>query len=445
MNVYHALTEGIRDIGSHKFRSFLTIMGVVFGVSSLMTMFAITEGMAVSMRSQISGYGDADKIHVGRAAPPASQADIADRSPGITYRDVLALRVASPLIAWVSPLVSHTAWVNYENRGLRGRIVGTEEGYLEMDKLSIHTGRYLTPFDQASRARVAVLGSQFWKELFPEGPESALGKKIKIQGVSFEVVGTFPEYMTREQERARQLGKAEPSKGAPRRGRNRPGNQAWDPYPYKNQIVSIPITTMQAIFKSAVSTDANVGPDTKLDYFQVGPKDPMQKAIVAEQIRNVLLVTHEGIEDVGIDTHEQKVEDVEKSVRSARLSGAIIAGIGLVVGGLGICNIMLASIVDRIREIGVRMALGATPRNIFFQLLMEAFLLALGGGLLGVAAGYGLVFVLDDVLQIPNQPIIELDGVGLSFAFAIATGIVAGLYPSLKASRLKPVQALQFD
>jgi putative ABC transport system permease protein len=183
----------------------------------------------------------------------------------------------------------------------------------------------------------------------------------------------------------------------------------------------------------------------RLDHFQVGPFDPMQKSVVAEQIRNVLLVTHNGIEDVGIDTHEEKIEDVEKAVRAARLSGGIIAGIGLVVGGLGICNIMLASIVDRIREIGVRMALGAAPGDIFIQVLMEAFLLAVFGAVLGVGGGYGLVFLLDAVLQIPNKPIVEWEGVALSFAFAIGTGIVAGIYPSLKASRLKPVQALKFE
>jgi putative ABC transport system permease protein len=443
MNLFFAISEGLRDIASHKFRSFLTMMGVVFGVSSLMTMFAITSGMAVSLRYEISGYGDAEKIHVGRAAPPARQSEIADRSPGITYRDVLALRGASPLIEWVSPLVSHQAWVSYEGRGLRARVVGTEEGYLQADKLSIHTGRYLTPLDQEKRSRVAVLGSQFWKDFFPEGPESALGKKIKIQGVSFDVVGTFPEYLTADQERARAMGKTS-VREARSKSRGRRG-QSWDPFPYKNQVISIPITTMQTLFKSAVTTDAGVGPEMRLDYFQVGPFDPMQKSVVAEQIRNVLLVTHNGIEDVGIDTHEEKIEDVEKAVRAARLSGGIIAGIGLVVGGLGICNIMLASIVDRIRELGVRMALGAAPGDIFIQVLMEAFLLAVFGAVLGVGGGYGLVFLLDAVLQIPNKPIVEWEGVALSFAFAIGTGIVAGIYPSLKASRLKPVQALKFE
>lgn len=443
MNFFFPLKEGMRDIASHKLRSSLTIMGVVFGVSSLMTMFAITAGMAASLRFQIMGYGDADKIHVSRAAPPARQSEIADRSPGMTYRDVLALRAASPLIAWVSPMVAHQTWISFENRGLRGRVVGTEDGYLEADKLAILTGRYLTPLDQAKRSRVAVLGSQFWKEFFPAGPESALGQKIKIQGISFEVVGTFPEYLTRDQERARALGKKSVD-DARQKSRGRRG-QVWDPYPYKNQIISIPITTMQTIFKSAVTTDAGVGPEMRLDFFQVGPVDPTQKPVVAEQIRSVLQATHNGIEDFGIDTHEEKIEEVEKAVRAARLSGGIIAGIGLVVGGLGICNIMLASIVDRIREIGVRMALGAAPANIFSQVLVEAFLLALLGGVLGVGGGYGLVYILDEVLQIPNKPIVEWEGIALSFAFALGTGILAGIYPSVKASRLKPVQALKFE
>ncbi|MDX6765956.1 MAG: ABC transporter permease [Candidatus Methylacidiphilales bacterium] len=440
------MNEGVRDIAAHKFRSFLTILGVVFGVSSLMTMFAITAGMAASMRTNSLSSGEAQKLKVNPSAPPARQRDIAQRSPGITYRDVRALRGVSPWITWICPVASHNTWVSFGNKGLNGNIIGTEEGYLEMEKMSVQHGRFLSELDQANRARVAVLGSRFWSELFPGGPATAVGQTIKIQGVSFEVVGTFPEYLNREMERARAQGKMSVQEARRKsRAGGRGGSRGYDPYPWKNQVVIIPITTMQGIFKSAVAVQNEVGPDLKLDYFQVGLSDPVHKPVVAEQLRNVLRVTHRGIDDVEIETYEETVGDVEKSVRAARLSGGIIAGIGLVVGGLGICNIMLAGIVERIREIGVRLALGATPVDVFVQVLMEAFLLALVGGVLGVACGYGMVYLLDDVLRIPNEPIVEGAGVGLSFAFALATGIIAGLYPSFKAARLQPVQALKAD
>lgn len=444
MNVFFAMHEGLRDIFSHKFRSFLTILGVVFGVSSLMTMFAITAGMTASMRSLIMNTGDGEKIAINPAAPPARQSEIASRSPGLTYRDVRALRGSSPLITWIGSASRMPAWVSHRNTGLGAGILGTEEGHLEMDRLEILTGRYLTAMDQEAKARVAVLGSRYWKELFPAGPESALGATIQIRGVNFTVVGTFPEYLTPEQQRARELGILDVQQ-ARRQSRGSRGG-AWDPYPWKNQVIAIPLTTMQAIFKSSnVQGGVDLGPDAKLDQIQVGIRDPARKPELAEHIRNVLLHTHKGIEDFSIETHEEKIADVEKEVRAARLSGGIIAGIGLVVGGLGICNIMLASIVDRIREIGVRLALGATPLNVFTQVLMEALLLALIGGALGVAAGFGMVYLLDEVLKIPSRPVVESQGVALSFAFAVVVGMVAGIYPAWKASRLKPVQALKFD
>jgi putative ABC transport system permease protein len=444
MNIFYAMNEGLRDIFSHKFRSFLTILGVVFGVSSLMTMFAITAGMAVSMRSLIMNTGDNHKLAINPSAPPAHQSEIASRSPGLTYQDVRALRGSSPLIAFIGCASRIPGWISYRNVGFGGTILGTEEGHLEMDRLEILTGRYLTAMDQETKARVAVLGSRYWKELFPEGPEAALGATIQIRGVNFTVVGTFPEYLTPEQQRARELGIMDVQQ-ARRQARGARGG-AWDPYPWKNQLVAIPLTTLQAIFKSAnVQGGVDLGRDIKLDQIQIGIRDPARKSELAEHIRNILLHTHKGIEDFSIDTHEEKIAGVENEVRAARLSGGVIAGIGLVVGGLGICNIMLASIVDRIREIGVRQALGATPLYLFTQVLMEALLLALMGGVLGLAAGFGMIYLLDEVLKIPSRPVVEFQGVVLSFAFAVAVGIVAGIYPAWKACRLKPVQALKFD
>ena len=136
---------------------------------------------------------------------------------------------------------------------------------------------------------------------------------------------------------------------------------------------------------------------------------------------------------------------MQEQVQATRLSGALVAGIGLVVGGIGITNIMLASIVDRIREIGIRRAIGAKPRDIFIQVIMEAFLLALLGGILGVLAAFGMVKFLDNVAQIPSQPVLKAYAIVTSFSFALVTGLLAGIYPAWKASSLPPVQALKFD
>lgn len=444
MNLWFAMVEGWGDILSHKLRSLLTVLGVVFGVASLMTMLAITAGMASNMKDALLNTGDGEKIAIRPAAPPESQREIAARSPGLTYRDVEALRGSSPLITWIGYSSNYGGWFRYLDRSSGGQVVGTGAGYLEMDRMEVRHGRFLTDLDQETMARVVVLGSRIWKELFPQGAEGAIGRTIQIRGVNFTVVGTFPEYLTPGQQRAAAQGitRTEQERRQARGGRGR----QWDPYPWKNQVAVIPLSTMQAIFKSVNMQDGvDQGPDERLTQIQVGISDPARKRELAEHVERVLLFTHRGIQDFSIETHEDRVDQVEAEVRATRLSGGIIAGIGLVVGGVGITNIMLAGIVDRIRELGVRLAVGARPWHLFLQVLVEAVLLALLGGILGVVTGLGMVYVLDKVLMIPTRPVMEEWAVGLSFAFALVTGIVAGIYPAWKASQLKPVEALKFD
>ncbi|NJK93476.1 MAG: FtsX-like permease family protein, partial [Blastochloris sp.] len=140
-----------------------------------------------------------------------------------------------------------------------------------------------------------------------------------------------------------------------------------------------------------------------------------------------------------------RFEEIEQQVWATRFSGGLIAGISLLVGGVGIMNIMLASITDRIREIGVRRALGALPSDIFIQVVMEALLLAVVGGILGIAVAQGMIYFLDQVAQIPNRPEAEAWAVMMSFAFALVIGLLAGIYPAFRASSLRPVEALKFE
>jgi putative ABC transport system permease protein len=163
------------------------------------------------------------------------------------------------------------------------------------------------------------------------------------------------------------------------------------------------------------------------------------------QIRSVLDLSHRGVDDYDLETREEWFDRMEASVRAARLSGGLISAISLVVGGIGIMNIMLASISERIREFGIRLAVGARPKDIFWQILVESMLISLIGGLLGIVASLGLIEILKMISPTENVPILTADGIIFSVAFAIVAGLVSGLYPAAKAAKLDPITALRYE
>jgi putative ABC transport system permease protein len=183
----------------------------------------------------------------------------------------------------------------------------------------------------------------------------------------------------------------------------------------------------------------------KLDDLTVRVGDLSRFPAALEQVRAVLHQTHRGVDDFELDTREDWFDSVESNMRAARLSGGLISAISLVVGAIGIMNIMLASISERIREIGIRLAVGARPGDIFLQILVESVLVSAIGGVLGIGASLGLVEVLKSISPTENVPIITAGGVVFSVIFALVAGLLSGIYPGLKASRLNPINALRYE
>jgi putative ABC transport system permease protein len=445
MNIFNAIIEGVRDLWSHKFRSVLTILGVVLGASALMTMDAITEGIAVSMRYQMLSTGDHIKIRLRNTSPPPDQLSMADTSAGLTTRDVLAIKQNIDLVDWVSPETEMRILATFENKRDRTTLKGVTAGILKQDMHEQPIGRFFSDLDIENKNRVCLLGGRVYEKLFPDNYENAIGATIRINGIAFKVIGIFPFYLNMTQQRELESGEYQRKLERENKQKRRDRFILNDSFPWKNDAVMIPITTFQDTFKSEASSTQLIGDDVPLNGIQIGSRDPERMDELIQRVRSLLLITHKGIEDFQIEHSLDRLKEVDLQAASARLSGTIIAGIGLIVGGVGIANIMLASIADRIREIGIRRAIGARGADIFFQVIMEALMLGLIGGVVGVGTGCLLIYILDEVVQIPNQPILTWGAVAFSFGFSLITGLLAGIYPAAKASALSPVEALRYN
>jgi putative ABC transport system permease protein len=196
-------------------------------------------------------------------------------------------------------------------------------------------------------------------------------------------------------------------------------------------------------FRAGAGTNSTPDPRLTTVYFKVKDLDQLNNAL--QQVKNVMTHTHKGIEDFAFNTQENWSENIATSIRNARLSGSIIAAISLLVGGVGIMNIMLASITERVREIGVRKAIGATFFDIFIQILVESVVIAVIGGVAGLLASKGLVELLSLLSPDANTPVITVEAMLLAFSFSVLVGVLAGIFPGLKAARLDPIQALRYE
>ena len=454
MNLFNTLLTGLKEVWAHKFRSLLTMFGIVLGVASLVGMSALIKGMENGMRESMVAMGGADKVLLEMQPVPAYQDHLADQAPGRTIRDVHALSQGAPLLSVVSPEmgIEDAILTRGEKYCDPSECVGVWPAVLAMNLHTVEHGRFFTAIDEERANAVCVIGTGIRDALFGS-PEQAgreiipIGETIQISGQPFTIVGMFTRYMSEKEAKEREIARRtpKPAEGevqGPKRQKGWGGRGGWA-FTRKNMTVYMPLNTAWVRFRAAGDKDGI--PDPRLSDIDVKVADLSRLEAALQQARNVLLVTHNGIEDFNFRTQENQIESINKQIDNARMSGGIIAGISLLVGGIGIMNIMLASINERIREIGTCKALGATGSEIFIQIIVESVVLSVLGALLGLVASAGLVDVLSLISPTGNTPVITWQAQGIAVGFSAGVGIVAGLFPALKAARLSPIQALRYE
>jgi putative ABC transport system permease protein len=412
MDLREALQSGIDSLRAQRLRAFLTMLGMIFGVGAVIAMLSIGAGAEAQAMLLIDAMGVRNVVvQVREPARDNELLELRRSSVGLSERDARAIAEAVPGVARVAQKsVVETYKVLGEAGRAKPRVFGVSPGYFELQRLSLLEGRFFDPRDEAEFAQVCVIGENARRELFGFGP--ALGRALKVNERWLTVVGV--------------LGQA---RGA---GREVQGvtlaSTADDVY--------LPVTTAQRKFAAPPLRSA-------LDELVVEMEAGHPPQLAAAAIETLLLRLHGGAKDFALVVPEALLEQSRRTQRLFDLVMGSIAGISLLVGGIGIMNIMLATVMERTREIGIRRAIGATRKDIRNQFVIEAFTLAATGGLLGVVMGVAISKGV--ALWAGWETVVTLGSILLATLVSVGVGLVSGLYPATRAAALDPIESLRYE
>ena len=412
MNYTNLLKIALRAIAANKLRAFLTALGIIIGVASVITMLAIGQGSKRSIQANIAEMGsNMIMIHPGADMRGGVRQD-ASAMETLKLTDYESIKDECNYIKGISPMVSKSGQWIYGNNNTPSSIYGVNQDYLEIRQLSVSDGEVFTEADIKSSAKVCILGQTVVDNLFPDDADP-IGKVVRFNSIPFRVIGVLKK-----------------------KGYNSMGMDQDD-------LALAPYTTvMKRILAQTYLGSIQCSAVTE------GVTDKATEQITTILRRNHKLkdateTTEADADDFNIRSQEELASMMNSTTDMLTILLGCVAGISLIVGGIGIMNIMYVSVTERTREIGLRMSVGARGIDILNQFLIEAVLLSVTGGLIGVLLGVGASYAVNLIVHWPIY--IQLWSIIMSFAVCTFTGVFFGWYPAKKAAQLDPIEAIRYE
>ena len=407
MNVINLFKIALRAIAANKLRSFLTMLGIIIGVASVIAMLAIGQGSKQSIQANIAEMGsNMIMIRPGQDKGPGGARGDASEMQSLKLKDYETLCEQAKYLAAISPSVSASGQFIYGNNNTPSTVYGISPDYMEIRRLKVEDGEMFTEDDIKTSAKVCLIGKTVADNLFPDG-QDPVGRVIRYKSIPLRVIGVIK------------------AKGYNSFGMDQ-DDMVLAPYTtVMKRILSI--TYLQGINASALTEDMT---DQAIDD-------------ISELLRQNHKIKEGDEDDFTIRSQQEMMQMMNSTSDTMTILLLVVACISLVVGGIGIMNIMYVSVTERTKEIGLRMSVGARGIDILNQFLIESVLLSVTGGLIGVLVGVGVALGINVFAHWPIQ--IQPWSVLLSFAVCSATGIFFGWYPAKKAASLDPIEALRFE
>jgi putative ABC transport system permease protein len=403
-------TSAVTNLGRHKLRTALTMLGMIFGVGAVIAMLSIGAGAEEKALDAIGRLGLRNVIVRAKEVKPEDRQELRKKSLGVSLRDGEAILEAVPNAELVLPRIEVKPYkIMAPGAKTKAKVFGISSRYREVANVGLAGGRFFDARDEHEHAQVCVIGEEVRRNLFGYGP--VLGKQLKVNDVWLEVIGVL---------------RGDPAGGA---------SQAADQQSTAKEIWIPSSTAMRKFDRDPL--------DAPIDELLVTVKEGVSTRRTAKVIEPLLQRLHGGADDYEVVVPEALLEQSRQTQRIFNIVMGSIAGISLLVGGIGIMNIMLASVLERTREIGVRRAIGATRKDIRAQFVIESFAISFIGGIAGIIIGIVLARIVAAYAGWPT--VITIWSLALSTGVSISVGLISGIYPAARAAELNPVEALRYE
>ncbi len=412
------LKIGFKSLWRHRLRSGLTVLGITFGVCSVIAMLAIGQGAGYEAQQQIAALGS-HNIILQSVPPPREQEDDDGYviEYGLRYVDAERIRDTVPGVSVMATARKVRETARQGVRQIEIEIVGTSPWYLEIGNLQVREGRFFAARDLHQRSNIAVLGRKTAEVLFPFG--GAVGQVVSVGNLRFRVVGVLAGSGRGEADETEMRG---------------------DP----DTHIYIPMTTMESLFGDISATGSGGLSGERVELHEIIVRvDELATIPYVEQMIEQILVRGRSRRDYRVIVPYQLLEQARQTTRIFSIVLGSIAAISLIVGGIGIMNITLATVLERTREIGIRRAVGAKKRHIVEQFLSETILLSVCGGVIGIALGLSAPYFVTRFAGM--KTIVTLWSLILAFGISALVGLLSGLYPAYRAANMDPVEALRHE